>query len=123
MKQQLSCLLLTLCVSLGSNAAELRVTPSLCAINDDDSRCDIPVKVLFFSEKSARYCLSISDRGLIRCFDGGSAQELQLYISAQEDVLFRVTEEASGKNVATASLKVARYRPKRHRRHYGWGLL
>ncbi|WP_323846309.1 DUF3019 domain-containing protein [Microbulbifer magnicolonia] len=123
MKTRLSCLLLALCVSNAGNAAELRVTPSLCAINDDDSRCDIPVKVLFSSDDPARFCLSISGRGLIRCFDGGAARELQLYVSAEEDVLFRVTEEVSGKDVATASLKVARYRPKRHRRHYGWGLL
>lgn len=123
MKQRIACLLLVLCVAQAGNATELRVTPSLCAISDDDSHCDIPVNVLFSTEKPLRYCLSISNRGLIQCFNGGAVRKLQLYISSDEDVLFRVTEEATGESVATASLKVARYRPKRHRRYYGWGLL
>ncbi|WP_295802413.1 DUF3019 domain-containing protein [uncultured Microbulbifer sp.] len=108
---------------LSVEAADLRVTPSLCAIGEDEEKCSISVTVLFNADDDDRYCLSIVDRGLIECFSGRAGSQLQVYVAADEDIQFQVTEAESGDRVASTILKVAKFRPKRHQRRYGWGLL
>ena len=106
-----------------ADAAELQVTPTLCAIGEDEEMCSISVTVLFTSDSEDRYCLTIARRGLVECFPGGRQSEMRVYIAADEDVQFQVTEADTGNRVADATLKVAKFRPKRHQRRYGWGLL
>lgn len=103
-------------------AADLRLTPSVCAVEDDERRCNISVKVYFDADDNDRYCLYIDGRGLVRCFWGDS-KDLEVFISSTGDTRFQVTSGESGEGVAAATLKVAQYQPKRHRRRYGWGLL
>ena len=105
------------------SAAELHLTPTLCAIDEGEDACSIPVNVTFAAEDNARYCLSISGKGLVHCFAGSSSTEMQIYVTAEANTQFLITEGESGDKVATAMLKVARYRPTRHQRRYGWGLL
>lgn len=120
-------LLLLLCPTLAvpglGNAAELGLTPTLCAINDGEDHCAISVNVTFNAQDKSRYCLNIADRGLVRCFTGSPRTEIEVYVTADSDTKFLVTVAESGEEVATATLKVARYRPTRHQRRYGWGLL
>lgn len=106
----------------GSTAA-LHLTPSLCAVSEEDATCHVSVKVDFSADDNARYCLSIKGKGLIRCFWGESDKDIQVYIDSDEDIQFMVTRSESGESVASATLKIAQYQPKRHRRRYGWGLL
>jgi Protein of unknown function (DUF3019) len=106
-----------------ASAADLRLTPSLCAVTEDESGCSVSVKVKFTADDRARYCLSIIGKGLIRCFTGNTEKNLEVYIHADHDTQFTVTEGENGERVASAVLKVAQYQPKRHRRRYGWGLL
>ncbi|HEY8570695.1 DUF3019 domain-containing protein [Microbulbifer sp.] len=117
--------LLFLCALLAipAKAADLQLTPSLCAVSEDESSCSVSVKVRFTADDSERYCLSIIGKGLIRCFSGKTEKNLEVYIHADHDTQFTVTEGESGERVASAVLKVAQYQPKRHRRRYGWGLL
>ena len=123
MKKSLLLLLLALGLPLAGITAELHLTPSLCAIDADETRCDISVSVTFEPDDNERYCLTISDRGLIRCFAGNSLNGMQVYVATDKNLQFQVTEGESGEPVASETLKVARYRPKRHKRRYGWGLL
>lgn len=120
-------LLLALCSTLSApgliHAAELNLTPALCAIDEGEEHCAISVNVAFSGDENKRYCLTISGKGLVRCFDSQPLNEMQVYVTADTNTQFLVTEKASGKEVATATLKVARYRPTRHQRRYGWGLL
>ena len=106
-----------------AEAAELRVKPTLCAIGEDEEKCSISVTVRFTPDSAGRYCLTIANRGLVECFPGGKQNEMHVYIATDEDVQFQVTEAQSGNRVASAILKVAKFRPKRHQRRYGWGLL
>lgn len=106
-----------------SEAAELRVKPALCAIGEDEEKCSISVTVTFVADRENRYCLSIVDRGLVECFPGGKENQTQVYIAADDDIEFQVTEAKTGDRIATTTLKVAKFRPKRHQRRYGWGLL
>jgi len=121
MKRQLLLLLISIVPAL-VKAADLRLTPSVCAVDEGEASCSISVKVDFDADDKARYCLSISGKGLVRCFWGDS-DELEVYINSSEDIRFLITESESGEGVAAATLKVASYQPKRHRRRYGWGLL
>lgn len=123
MKKPLLLLFLALSLPLSVAAAELRLTPSLCAIDEDETRCDISVSVTFVPDDNERYCLTISDRGLVRCFAGNSFTDVELYIATDKNLQFQVTNGESGRPVANETFKVARYRPKRHKRRYGWGLL
>ena len=123
MKKSLLLLLLALCLPLAGIAAELHLTPSLCAIDQGEERCNISVSVTFVADDNERYCLTISDRGLIRCFAGNSLSDAHIYIATDKSLQFLVTEGESGEEVASETFKVARYRPKRHKRRYGWGLL
>ncbi|KUJ83858.1 DUF3019 domain-containing protein [Microbulbifer flavimaris] len=120
-------LLLLLCATLAvpgmGNAAELSLTPTLCAINDGEDHCAISVSVNFTAEDKSRYCLNIADKGLVRCFSGNPQTQIDIYVTADTDTRFLVTAAESGEEVASATLKVARYRPTRHQRRYGWGLL
>ncbi|GAB2513897.1 DUF3019 domain-containing protein [Microbulbifer agarilyticus] len=106
-----------------STAAELSITPSLCAIDDDEELCSISVMVDFKADDSSRYCLSVTGRGLVRCFAGNSGHAIQVYVTSHENLSFKVTDGDSGAEVAQATLKVAKFRPKRHQRRYGWGFL
>ena len=106
-----------------AEAAELRVTPALCAIGEDEEKCRISVTVMFTPDSDDRYCLTIARRELVECFTSDKRSEMQIAIAADEDVQFQVTEAATGNRVAGATLKVAKFRPKRHKRRYGWGLL
>ncbi|MBY6191019.1 DUF3019 domain-containing protein [Microbulbifer agarilyticus] len=112
---------------LGTNqgvlAAELRITPSLCAVAEDEELCSISVTVDFQAKDDNEYCLIVSGRGLVSCFSAKNGRSLQVYVSAQEDLSFEVTNSASGLQVAQTTLKVAKFRPKRHQRRYGWGFL
>ncbi|AQQ69110.1 hypothetical protein Mag101_16850 [Microbulbifer agarilyticus] len=121
------CLLLFSIFLLGLNqgalAAELHITPSLCAVAEDEELCSISVTVDFQADDDNDYCLSVSGRGLVSCFSGSAGRSLQVYVSAHEDLFFQVTNSASGIQVAQATLKVAKFRPKRHQRRYGWGFL
>ncbi|WP_078084024.1 DUF3019 domain-containing protein [Microbulbifer mangrovi] len=105
-----------------SQAADLRLIPSVCAVDENESRCSISVRIHFDADDNNRYCLSIVGRGLVRCFSGDN-DDLEVFISSTNDTRFQVTSSESGKDVAAAILKVAQYQPKRHRRRYGWGLL
>nr|WP_255461856.1 DUF3019 domain-containing protein [Microbulbifer sp. ALW1] len=96
--------------------------PSVCAVDEGESSCNVSVKIDFDADDNARYCLSIAGRGLVRCF-WGDAEELKVYVNSPGDLRFQVTSGESGEGVAAAILKVAQYQPKRHRRRYGWGLL
>ena len=121
MKRKLLLLLLTLVPCLAT-AAELRVTPSMCALDEDERQCSILVKLDFDADDEARYCLSITGQGQVGCFWGDN-DDLKVYVSSARDINFQVTANENGKDVASAVLKVAQYQPKRHRRRYGWGLL
>ena len=121
MKRKLLLVLLTLVPSLVT-AAELRVTPSMCALDDDERQCSVLVKIAFDADDEARYCLSIIGQGRVRCFWGDN-DDLKVYVSSTRDIRFQVTADENGKDIASAVLKVAQYQPKRHRRRYGWGLL
>lgn len=120
-------LILALCAEMAfpsiGDAAELRITPSLCVMDEDESLCAVSVNVAVVANDNARYCLTIAGKGLIRCFAGNRLTELQVYITAESNTRFQLTESESGNQVASAVLKVARYRPTRHQRRYGWGLL
>ncbi|WP_237067795.1 DUF3019 domain-containing protein [Microbulbifer guangxiensis] len=120
-------LLLLLCPTLAlpgvGNAAELSLTPSLCAIDEGEDTCSISINVAFTTDESDRYCLQISGRGVVQCFAGHQLTKMKIHVTADADTEFQVTEADSGAQVATATLKVARYRPTRHQRRYGWGLL
>ena len=109
--------------SASADAAELRVTPKLCAIGEDEEMCSISVSVTFRADDDSRYCLSVSDRGLLECFDGAQTSEIRVYVAADEDVEFLVSEADTGTRIATTTMQVAKFRPKRHQRRYGWGLL
>ncbi|WP_226664333.1 DUF3019 domain-containing protein [Microbulbifer aggregans] len=111
------------CLPVAGTAAGLQLTPSLCAVSEDDNICHVSVKVDFSADDNARYCLSIKGKGLIRCFWGETDKDIQVYIDSDEDIQFMVTKSESGERVASATLKIAQYQPKRHRRRYGWGLL
>ncbi|WP_066960224.1 DUF3019 domain-containing protein [Microbulbifer sp. Q7] len=121
MKLNVLMLLLALVPGL-TTGAELRVTPSMCALDESEDQCRVLVRLNFDADDEARYCLSIVGRGLVRCFFGDS-EDLNVYVNSPEDIRFQVTADESGKSVAAAVLKVAQYQPKRHRRRYGWGLL
>ncbi|MCK7597870.1 DUF3019 domain-containing protein [Microbulbifer sp. CAU 1566] len=121
MKRQFFLLLMAIAPAL-VKAAELRLTPSVCAVDEGESSCNVSVKINFDADDNARYCLSIAGRGLVRCF-WGDAEELKVYVNSPGDLRFQVTSGESGEGVAAAILKVAQYQPKRHRRRYGWGLL
>ncbi|WP_346840218.1 DUF3019 domain-containing protein [Microbulbifer sp. SAOS-129_SWC] len=123
MKKSLLLLFAVLSAPLAGFAAELSLTPSLCAIDANETRCDISVSITFAADDNQRYCLAISDRGLIRCFAGNRLRDMHVYIATDKSLEFLITEGDSGNQVASKILKVARYRPKRHRRRYGWGLL
>lgn len=119
----LALLWLPLGLAVNAQATELHVTPKLCAIGEDEDMCSISVSVTFRAQDDKRYCLSISDRGLLECFDGAQTSKIRVYVAADEDVEFQVTEAATGTRIATTTLQVAKFRPKRHQRRYGWGLL
>ena len=121
MKRRFVLLLLAVVPSLVM-AADLRLTPSMCAVDEGENNCSITVKVDFDADDNKRYCLSIDGKGLVRCFWGDNSN-LEVYISSEADLRFQVSAGESGEGVAAAVLKVAQYQPKRHRRRYGWGLL
>lgn len=111
-------------------AADLHLTPTVCAVDESESRCSISVNVDFEADDERHYCLSVDSKGLIRCFHGG-IRDLEVYINSDRDIRFQVSASSSastggsakGQDVAAATLKIAHYQPKRHRRRYGWGLL
>ncbi|WP_226703509.1 DUF3019 domain-containing protein [Microbulbifer elongatus] len=121
MNRTILILFLTLLPSLVM-AAELRVTPSMCALDDEERQCSVLVRLAFDADDEARYCLSIIGQGQVRCFWGDN-DDLKVYVSSADDIRFQVTADENGKDIASAVLKVAQYQPKRHRRRYGWGLL
>nr|WP_010131990.1 DUF3019 domain-containing protein [Microbulbifer agarilyticus] len=121
MKRAIQILFLTLLPGLAM-AAELRATPSMCALDEGESQCSVLVKLAFEADDKARYCLSIIGQGRVRCFWGDN-DDLKVYVSSAGDIHFKVTVNENGQSVANAVLKVAQYQPKRHRRRYGWGLL
>lgn len=114
---------LTSSIPLLAQGADLHLTPTLCAIGEGEEICSISVSVTLSVDDGERYCLSIADRGLIECFPGDVMREIEVYVTADADVQFQVTRADSGDQVAMAILKIAKYRPKRHQRRYGWGLL
>ncbi|MFV8780837.1 DUF3019 domain-containing protein [Microbulbifer sp. SA54] len=116
-------LFLSACLPMAGSTAGLQLTPSLCAVSDEDATCHISVTVDFDADDNGRYCLSIKGKGLIRCFWGETDRDIQVYVDSDEDIQFMVTRSESGEPVAAATLKIAQYQPKRHRRRYGWGLL
>ncbi|WGL15556.1 DUF3019 domain-containing protein [Microbulbifer bruguierae] len=123
MKRYILLLFLVL-LPITAATAELHITPSLCAVGEDETSCNVSVKVAFSAdEDDVRYCLSVVGKGLIRCFWGDTDKDLQVYINSEQDIQFTVTEGETGAPVAAATLVVAQYHPKRHRRRYGWGLL
>jgi Protein of unknown function (DUF3019) len=121
MKPQILSLVLAVLPGLAA-AADLHLTPSVCAVDDSENRCSISVSVDFDADDERHYCLSVDSKGMIRCFHGG-IRDLEVYISSDRDIRFQVSNTTSGQDVAAATLKVAHYQPKRHRRRYGWGLL
>ena len=121
MNRRLFLLLLTVVPSLVIGA-DLRLTPSMCAVDEGENNCSITVKVDFDADDNERYCLTIAGKGLVRCF-WGDKDDLEIYVSSEADLRFQITSGESGEGVAAAVLKVAQYQPKRHRRRYGWGLL
>jgi len=104
-------------------AADLNLTPSLCAVEKEQGSCNVSIKVAFHADEMSRYCLTILGKGLIRCFWSGEEEELEVFINTERDLTFQITQGESGEQVASATFKVGHYEPKRHRRRYGWGLL
>ncbi|WP_299594163.1 DUF3019 domain-containing protein [uncultured Microbulbifer sp.] len=121
MKRTILLSLLTLAPGLATTA-ELRVTPSVCALDEGENQCSVLVKLDFEADDEARYCLSIIGQGRVSCFWGDN-DDLKVYVSSAADIRFQVTANENGQSVASAILKVGQYQPKRHRRRYGWGLL
>lgn len=103
-----------------ATSAELQLTPTICAVDENESNCSISVSVDFYADDERQYCLTIESKGLIRCFQG-DIRDLEVYVNSDRDIRFQVSN--SGQGVAAAILKVGHYQPKRHRRRYGWGLL
>lgn len=125
MKRQILLFLLAVFPGLVA-AADLHLTPAVCAVDESESRCSISVSIDFDADDERHYCLSVDSKGLIRCFHG-DIRDLEVYINSDRDIRFQVSTSTSdstmGQDVAAATLKVAHYQPKRHRRRYGWGLL
>lgn len=105
------------------HAAALHLKPSLCAIDEGEERCVISVSVEFIGDDRDRYCLSVAGEGVVHCFVGTDRAEIEVAVKTDSDTQFLVTRQNRSDPVASAVLKVARFRPARHQRRYGWGLL
>jgi len=116
-------LLMFVSLPFSAHTADLNLTPSLCAVGEEQQSCSLSVRVAFDADEVSHYCLTILGKGLVRCFWSGAKEELEVFITSEKDLIFQVTEGESGEEVASATLKVGHYEPKRHRRRYGWGLL
>lgn len=104
-------------------AASLHIKPSLCAIDEGEQVCTVSVSVKFIGDESDQYCLTVAGEGVVDCFVGSGRQNIEVHVTAGADTQFLVTRQDRGEPVASAVLKVARFRPARHQRRYGWGLL
>lgn len=123
MTRLLWCIFLLSGLAGTATAAEVKLSPSLCAVSGGEDSCNITVGVSFKPAEDGNYCLDIEERGLVRCFRGKEAISAEVYVSTRQDLRFRILDAASGAILAQSTLKVARYKPKRHQRRYGWTLL
>lgn len=106
-------------------AAELlTLEPSTCVLTNESPRCQIQLKISFVTSKAGRYCIETSQDQQSYCLSLPSNQNnlLELPVNSEQDVriLLRGPDQ---KLYAQASLKLATYKPKRHKRGYLWNML
>ncbi len=102
----------------------LALEPSTCVLTSESSRCQIQLKISFVTTAAGLYCVETSQDQQSYCvaLQPQQPKELQLPIDSQQDVQIRL-RGPDQQLYAQASLKLAIYKPKRHKRGYLWNML
>ena len=106
-------------------ATELLVLePSTCVLTNESPRCQIQLKISFVTTTAGRYCIETSLDQQSHCITLQPQQhnQLELPVDSQQDVQIRLRGPDQQLH-AHASLKLATYKPKRHKRGYLWNML
>jgi len=117
-------IVLSLVVAPMAAAELLALEPATCVLSNESPRCQIQLKISFVTSKAGRYCIETSQDQHSYCLTLQSKQnnQLELPINSEQDVkiLLRGPDQEL---YAQASLKLATYKPKRHKRGYLWNML